>query len=31
MVYCQIRYMLECQDIWRPEMVGTERPQFLAA
>lgn len=31
MIYCQIRYMLEAQDIWRPEMVGSERPQFLAA
>ncbi|MEX1107990.1 MAG: radical SAM protein [Dongiaceae bacterium] len=31
MIYCQIRHMLEAQDIWRPELVGVERPQFLAA
>jgi hypothetical protein len=31
MIYCQIRHMLEAQDIWRPELVGAARPQFLAA
>jgi radical SAM superfamily enzyme YgiQ (UPF0313 family) len=31
MIYCQIRYMLEAQDVWRPALVGAERPEFLAA
>jgi len=31
MSYCQVRYMLEAQDIWRPALVGTARPEFLAA
>ena len=31
MSYCQVRYLLGAQDIWRPSLVGTERPQFLAA
>ena len=31
MIYCQIRYMLDAQDIWRPALVGAARPQFLAA
>ncbi|MDZ4735922.1 MAG: radical SAM protein [Rhodospirillaceae bacterium] len=31
MIYCQIRYMLEAQDIWRPELVGASRPHFLDA
>lgn len=29
MVYCQIRYMLDVQDVWRPELVGVPRPPFL--
>lgn len=31
MSYCQVRYLLDVQDIWRPGLVGTDRPEFLAA
>ena len=31
MNYCQIRYMLDAQKIWRPALVGVARPEFLAA
>jgi radical SAM superfamily enzyme YgiQ (UPF0313 family) len=31
MIYCQIRHMLEAQEVWQSELVGVERPKFLAA
>lgn len=31
MGYCQVRYLLGAQDIWRPSLIGAERPEFLAA
>ncbi len=31
MTYCQIRYMLDAQDIWRPELVGATPPDWMRA
>lgn len=31
MIYCQIRYMLEAQDVWRPELVGVPTPPVFDA
>src|SRR5690606_35106775 len=31
MIYCQIRYMLDAQDVWRPELVGVPTPPVFDA